>query len=225
MSELFLVRHGQASFGAKNYDKLSPLGLQQSVWLGEYFKQRNISFAQLWRGDLQRQQETAQGIVSQLSEPIVHSANVALNEFDFQVVARAYLNLYPQDALAANAAPSDFLRLLKKAMLAWSQGVLATENLIESWDSFRQRVVDCLSLITQQQLSKPILVVSSGGVIAMMMGIVLGLDARQIIELNLQIRNSSLSHFHFNQHSIRLSSFNNITHLDTPERLSSITFS
>ncbi len=30
MSELYLVRHAQASFGAANYDQLSDLGHQQS---------------------------------------------------------------------------------------------------------------------------------------------------------------------------------------------------
>ena len=37
MAELYLVRHGQASFGAADYDRLSERGEQQSVWLGEYF--------------------------------------------------------------------------------------------------------------------------------------------------------------------------------------------
>lgn len=225
MSELFVVRHGQASFGAKNYDKLSTLGLQQSVWLGEYFKLRQMSFSHLWMGDLVRHQETAQGIVSQLFEPISHTSISAFNEFDFQKVVHAYLKISPQDTLANNAAPLAFYRLLKKAMVAWSQGQLAPDDLFESWDSFRQRVAEGLTQISQNKADKPLLLVTSGGVIAMIMSIVLGLDARQVVELNLQIRNSSFSHFYFNKDRMRLSSFNNITHLDSPERMASITFS
>jgi broad specificity phosphatase PhoE len=225
MSELFVVRHGQASFGAKNYDKLSTLGLQQSVWLGEYFKLRQMSFSHLWMGDLVRHQETAQGIVSQLSEPVSHTSTSAFNEFDFQMVARAYLKLYPQDIIAKDAAPLAFYRLLKKAMVAWSQGQLAPDDLSESWGGFRQRVADGLTQISQNKADKPLLLVTSGGVIAMIMSIVLGLDARQVVELNLQIRNSSFSQFYFNQHSMRLCSFNNVTHLDTTERLGAITYS
>ena len=44
MAELVLVRHGQASFGAADYDKLSDLGWRQSRWLGEYFAERGITF-------------------------------------------------------------------------------------------------------------------------------------------------------------------------------------
>ena len=51
MGELVLVRHGQASFGAEDYDKLSPLGHQQSKWLGEYFKAHDLQFDAVWRGD------------------------------------------------------------------------------------------------------------------------------------------------------------------------------
>lgn len=225
MSELFVVRHGQASFGAKNYDQLSALGTQQSVWLGEYFAARHTVFSHLWRGDLVRHQQTAQGIISGLSMPVVQSVMPDLNEFDFQGVARAYLKIRPQDALPANAAPADFYRLLKKAMLAWSQAELAPQDLSESWQAFHDRVAQVLTKVCQTDTDKPMLLVTSGGVIAMMMCIVLGLDAKQVVELNLQIRNSSVSHFYFNQHSIRLSGFNHVTHLDCLDRLNSITFS
>jgi broad specificity phosphatase PhoE len=110
-------------------------------------------------------------------------------------------------------------------MVAWSQGQLAPDDLSESWGGFRQRVADGLTQISQNKADKPLLLVTSGGVIAMIMSIVLGLDARQVVELNLQIRNSSFSQFYFNQHSMRLCSFNNVTHLDTTERLGAITYS
>ena len=44
MSELFLVRHAQASFGKADYDQLSELGVNQSRWLGEYFRRQGIEF-------------------------------------------------------------------------------------------------------------------------------------------------------------------------------------
>ena len=45
MSMLHLVRHGQASFGADDYDKLSELGWQQSRRLGEYWRSKQIGRA------------------------------------------------------------------------------------------------------------------------------------------------------------------------------------
>jgi broad specificity phosphatase PhoE len=225
MSELYLVRHGQASFGAKNYDKLSELGIQQAIWLGEYFQQRNIDFERLWLGDLLRHQETAQGICKAFSRPPEWTIQNKLNEFNFQNIAEAYLGLFPNEKPAPDAKPAEFYRLLKKAMKAWSESQLPQELLTESWQQFRERVEHCRQEICAADNGKPILAVSSGGTISMFMGLVLGFDVEQVIELNMQIKNTSFSHFYFNQRTVRLSSFNNIPHLDVPERLTKITFS
>jgi broad specificity phosphatase PhoE len=225
MTELFLVRHGQASFGAKNYDKLSPLGHQQSRWLGEYFSERQADIGQIWTGTLVRHQETAQGILDGTSQTFSPRVDASFNEFDFQSIGRAYLNLFPQEVLPTAATPAEFYRLLKKAMLAWSNNELDSADIPESWADFERRVRYSIELLQKDAGQGPVLVVSSGGAIAMLLSVVLGLNAAQVIELNMQIRNTSFSHFYFNQHNIRLSSFNNVPHLDTLERLSSITFS
>ncbi len=64
MSELFLVRHAQASFGEDDYDRLSPLGHQQARWLGEYFKFRKLRFDHVICGEMTRHRETLEGICS-----------------------------------------------------------------------------------------------------------------------------------------------------------------
>ena len=66
MAEIYLVRHGQASFGAENYDKLSELGFKQAVLLGEYWKRRDMSFDAIYMGDMVRHRETAEGILQGL---------------------------------------------------------------------------------------------------------------------------------------------------------------
>ena len=38
MTTIYLVRHGQASFGKSNYDELSENGEAQAKLLGQYFK-------------------------------------------------------------------------------------------------------------------------------------------------------------------------------------------
>ena len=35
ISNLYLIRHGQASFGEKDYDNLSKKGIKQSITLGK----------------------------------------------------------------------------------------------------------------------------------------------------------------------------------------------
>ena len=225
MSEFYLVRHGQASFGAKNYDKLSELGHQQARWLGEYFTTRDIKFSQVFMGDMVRHRETTQGILDGSSQSPTVTIDTGFNEFNFQNIGNSYLSLNPQSSLPENPKPADFYRLLKQAMYAWSEDLLPKDTLEESWLDFKNRVQDSLHTVCHQDSDKPILIVSSGGAISMLLSLVLGLDAKQVIELNMQVRNTSFSHFYFNKSNIRLSSFNNIPHLDSLDRLDSITFS
>jgi broad specificity phosphatase PhoE len=225
VSEFYLVRHGQASFGAQNYDKLSDLGHQQAIWLGEYFAQRQMAFSGLYRGDMVRHQETADGILSGLLSPVPIQICPGFNEFDFKNIGEVYGQLNPQGALPDNALPADFYRLLKRAMLAWSQDLLPAELLTETWADFQLRVTESLQLVCGQKADKPALIVSSGGAISMLMSLVLGLNASQVIELNMQIKNTSVSHFYYNSSTVRLSSFNNIGHLDRADRVDAVTFS
>ena len=74
MGTLYLVRHGQASFGADDYDQLSDLGRRQSVRLGEYFAERGIRFDALLAGTLRRQQQTLAGILEGLGHAGDHLA-------------------------------------------------------------------------------------------------------------------------------------------------------
>jgi broad specificity phosphatase PhoE len=67
MGNLYLVRHGQASFGADDYDQLSARGHQQSVRLGAYFAQQGLRFDALITGTLKRLSFCSSG--SRLSEP------------------------------------------------------------------------------------------------------------------------------------------------------------
>jgi len=225
MAELYLIRHGQASYGAANYDKLSDLGHQQARWLGEYYQRQGLEFGHVLTGSMVRHQETAAGICEGLGLPTqdfdVHSG---LNEFDFTAIAGAYLELFPEQNPDENAPRSEFYRLLKKAMLAWSQNRLPGE-LPESWSGFEARVQAALHHIQSLSDKKRVLVVSSGGAMAMAMKIVLQSSAESVIELNLQTRNTGVSHYFFNNNSIRLSGYNHTPHLEAPEFQHAVTFS
>ena len=58
MGTLTLVRHGQASFGAANYDQLSTVGELQSARLGAYLAQQSLRFDAVYHGSLQRHHQT-----------------------------------------------------------------------------------------------------------------------------------------------------------------------
>jgi broad specificity phosphatase PhoE len=228
MTDIYLVRHGQASFGKANYDKLSELGAQQAHWLGDYFKHRDVTFDAVFMGDMVRHQETKEGIAAgiasdshKLPEAIVNSG---LNEFNFQAVAKAYLHRFPDEKVPEGASSSEYYRLLKKAMLAWSQDALEHAHLDETWKAFEQRVINVLGEL-QQLDAKRILVVSSGGAIAMMLKQILGYSDAKVVDMNLQIRNASFSQCFANPRGIHLNNFNSVPHLDVIDRLHAITYS
>ena len=69
MATIYLIRHGQASFGAEDYDKLSALGMRQAQVAGEYLRDHGIILDAAYSGELLRQRETARlAIASQPSE-------------------------------------------------------------------------------------------------------------------------------------------------------------
>jgi broad specificity phosphatase PhoE len=95
MAQLYLVRHGQASFGAADYDKLSDIGHKQSLLLGQYFAQRDIAFDSVVTGDMRRHKETAAGIQKGGESDIPTFIDAGWNEFDFNAVVSAYLAVNP----------------------------------------------------------------------------------------------------------------------------------
>ena len=63
MGVLLLVRHGQASFGADDYDVLSPTGRDQGRLLGRWLADRKVEPTVVLRGDMRRHRETAEAML------------------------------------------------------------------------------------------------------------------------------------------------------------------
>ncbi|WP_158078645.1 histidine phosphatase family protein [Microbulbifer mangrovi] len=223
MPEIFVVRHGQASFGSENYDQLSELGWQQARWLGEHWGQDGHQFDHIVSGDLQRHRETAQGICEGLGLDRQRVEELPqLNEFDFKKVMHAYGEKDPASAPAADAERADYYRFLKQAMHAWSSGEI---DGAESWQQFEQRLEEVLGVLAAGARGGRTLVVSSGGAIAMMVRQVLGAPAHSVTQLNMQIKNTAISHFFAGRSGLTLHSFNHVPHLDNRERRQFITYS
>jgi len=87
MGAIYLLRHGQASFGSNNYDQLSPVGHQQAKVLGQALKSRGVQPDVLVSGTMQRHLETASGALSELGLDAgkLHQHS-GVNEFDHENV-------------------------------------------------------------------------------------------------------------------------------------------
>ncbi|WHI52392.1 phosphoglycerate mutase family protein [Microbulbifer sp. MLAF003] len=98
MAESIVVRHGQASFGADDYDNLSDVGWQQSRWLGEYWRKTGQKFDRILCGSLRRHRQTTVGICEGLGIDLDSHLTVVsqLDEFNFHEVARLYSEKIPQ---------------------------------------------------------------------------------------------------------------------------------
>lgn len=230
MSELYLVRHAQASFGADDYDHLSTLGIEQSRLLGRYFSGRQTRFDYLIAGQMQRHIETLDGVCegSALSDSAAYRFHHGLNEYDFDGMVDSYRRLYPDDDLvrAARSHPAgkkEFYRLLRRVLSAWCENRLDAP--IEAWTEFRQRVLDARTMVHGlAEENNRILIVSSGGAISLFIGSVLDLSPEKTFDLNMQIHNTSVSRFYFNHHKMSLASFNELPHLDHSRHADLITY-
>ena len=217
MAELYLVRHGQASLGADDYDQLSDVGEQQGIWLGEYFAQRDIAFDRVMTGTLRRHAQTVDAIRRGLGVSRIDcEIHRGLDEYDFHALFRALGDEHSALAERATRSPRDFFKALREVLQLWTEGAL-DGRAPETWVAFQQRVAEARAAI-QQGSGQRVLVVSSGGVIAALTQQVLQAPAATAIALNMQIRNSSVSHYFFNRDTLHLSSFNGIGHLDDPQR-------
>lgn len=224
MATLYLVRHGQASFAAENYDRLSELGRRQSVWLGEYFAERGIVFARAVCGTLERQRETARAILETMGSALTAAEHPGWNEYSGEALYKAYLG----DEWAAARAKGDVravYRTIKAALADWSQDKLQGP-LPETWGGFGERVGAAMQdACSGLRDDVHVLAATSGGAIGRGIADLLQAPAQTAIELNLQFRNSGFCEIFFSPRSKRLISFNCVPHLERGDRREAITYS
>lgn len=221
MGNLYLVRHGQASFGAVDYDNLSDLGVQQSVRLGEYFAQKGIPFDAVLTGSLRRHTQTWKAIAQGAGLNHVPLVWPGLNEYDSEAVIQA---IHPQP-LQKPDTPEVYrhhFRLLRDGLRQWMNGVVSPKGM-PSYTEFVQGISSALDHV-RQNCSGNVLMVSSGGPISTAVGHLLGTTPETTIELNLRIRNSSVTEFDFNPKRHALVTYNTLPHLDDPKYASWITY-
>ncbi|MFZ2294939.1 MAG: histidine phosphatase family protein [Polaromonas sp.] len=220
MGTLYLVRHGQASFGADDYDLLSPLGQRQSVRLGEYFKYKGLTFEAAMTGTLTRQRQTFSGICEGMGIAMEATPWAGLNEYDSAALIGA---IYPHK-LEKPDTPELYkhhFRLLRDGLAQWMAGVVSPQGM-PSYNDFAAGVTAALDYV-RKHYEGNVLLVSSGGPIATAVGQVLSTSPETTIELNMRIRNSSVTEFAFTPRRHTLVTYNTLPHLDAPEHAGWVT--
>ena len=223
MAEIILVRHGQASFGANNYDQLSELGYQQSRWLGEHWSALGNSMEAIVIGGMERHRQTAESVLAGLGNSQLLKVHDGLNEYNFQGLLERLQTGFPDEWQNTGNTRRDYFNNIKKSLERWIDGSIASDG-IDTWQSFHDRILAGFNFASEQQ-GKRVLVVSSGGPIAVILGHVLGLDSRRTVELTLQIKNTSTSSLLYNRMSYAIDSINDVSHLLSADKQQHITFS
>jgi broad specificity phosphatase PhoE len=222
VSTLLLVRHGQASFGAAEYDVLSPLGHEQARALGRHLAARPAIDA-IYRGPAARHRDTLAGIAEGAAAAGVMLPPAttldALDEYPAIELLRRWLPvLRARDPALAEALGSSDPRRLQPAYETiidrWTAGEL-DEGVLERYPAFVARVEAALRVVVAREgRGRRVLVVTSGGPIALAMRLVLGLADRTAMRLAWVVANGSITELRYRDAELALLGFNATPHLD-----------
>ena len=221
MTSIYLVRHGQASFGKKDYDNLSETGRKQSFLLGEHFKRLKLNFDKIYVGTLKRQIQTSEQILKNYDNKIYIERTPLLNEYDVKSVLTGFVNGRDLTYDELHNKKKHF-SLLRNSVMAWSENKI-TYSVNETWDQFEKRAETFLNLFKETKKNN-ILVISSGGTISMILRLLLNLPSNQFANFHFQIYNSSYSKIKINETGMALSLFNCISHLEMDGNSDIITY-
>ncbi|HET7071778.1 MAG TPA: histidine phosphatase family protein [Nocardioides sp.] len=160
MGVVLLVRHGQASFGAEDYDVLSETGIEQSRRLGRVLAEQGLAPAAVVHGAMRRQRDTASAIVDAAGWPVTPEVDQGWDEFDHLA-----LMAHGRDGTEGLAAldKRTFQRLFDDATDRWSGGG-HDGDYAEPWPAFLVRASRALDRVFSRDGAT--VVVSSGGPIA-----------------------------------------------------------
>jgi broad specificity phosphatase PhoE len=230
VTTLLLVRHGQASFGAKNYDELSPLGHRQSEILGAHWRALGFA-ATAWRaGSMARQKSTGSTALKamELTADLVEHAG--FDEYDHQGLIRSYLPVIAAEekdfAMSHRELFADrklFQRFFEKVVGCWLDGREGSEPIKETWKAFCERSLQGINDAAAGG-ADCVVAFTSGGVIAAALQSALRLEGRVAFEMNWRIYNASVHHFRVGKRGLSLLGFNNVTHLELAKDPSLLTF-
>jgi broad specificity phosphatase PhoE len=215
MTLIYLIRHGQASFGKADYDCLSELGEQQARHIGVNFKSRMVSFDKVVRGSMQRHQQTADGCLSAMGQKDIEQyLDARWNEYEHQDILAQFNSQFAtaqgvKTYVRQQDNPHKALeQIIGQAFNRWISSQ-HNEDYTESWPTYQARIQAALAnLISGLDGQKNVAVFSSGGPIALLAQAILGVPAENLMALNWTLVNGGISKLINSKKGVILSSLN-----------------
>ena len=220
MANLFIIRHGQASFGADNYDQLSPLGQRQADLTGKFLCQIGTRFSAAYSGDLSRQLETGRRVLDQLEDSPELAIDPRFNEVQtdeqIEVMMPILVERDPRftDLVAAmDTDTKSFQKIIEAVFNYWVSPDCDISG-IQSWVDYSGGVVSAFeAAMASAQSGTDTAIFTSGGTIATLVGHVLKLTSDRVYEFYEPVFNCSITRIIFNSKKCSLSTFNDVGHL------------
>jgi len=236
MAKLTVVRHGQASFLAEDYDRLSELGRAQARRLGKYWLGRGERFNRVFTGPRKRQRDTFEIVAG-----VYRSAGMdfpaaelieELDEYPAEPVVRTFAPLLMERHSHLRAWGEEFQtsadldvkrkaldRMIQEVTARWLEGEVADEAL-GTWDSFCARV---RGAVQRARAATPpggaTALFTSGGPSAAAAQFALGLSPRKTLDLTWMTYNAAFAEYLFDDDRFNMSAFNSTPHLPDAEML------
>jgi len=211
MGVLLLVRHGQASLGAAEYDQLSELGVRQAQLVGARLAAVDLPVDRVVCGTLTRQRDTAGPVLAALGRDAPGLATDGrLDEYDHvTVMARHTSEVTFADYTAAGESGRRLQSALEEAISRWMTG---GDGYTESHDAFIDRSVGAVRDLSAAPGNT--IAVTSGGVIAAAYVHALGLPVEHWPGLARIIVNSSITKVVSGASGTHVVTFNDHAHLE-----------
>jgi broad specificity phosphatase PhoE len=221
MGNLLLIRHGQASFGAADYDRLSSVGEEQSRRLGAWLKGTGQIPDLIAVGSMRRHLRTADLCIEAAGVTAPRISSDGLDELDHEeILARYRPELAAPAALVAELKRGDdpsraFQCLYAGAVERWIGGRFEHEY-TRSWNQFRSTVMEGLQTLAARE-APTIWAFTSGGPIGVIVNALIGAPIEQAFTLSWPLVNTSISRIALGVRRSSLISYNAWPHLESAD--------
>ena len=233
MTTIYLIRHGQASFGKDNYDELSELGVVQAARLGAVLSQRLTQFDAVALGSMWRHEQTASGCLAEFGlgyQDCDPQVDAGWNEYDHQEILRVYRPEFKNAAtmmafVREQKNPKAFFEQEFNAAINRWIGGHHNADYSETWGEFQRRVQGALErVIADNASASSIAVFTSGGPISLVSQSLLGVPAEHIMRMNWTLMNCGVTKVVTTRSRKFIASLNEHTHFEGKEYKHLITY-